>query len=717
MGEGTCTVRERPGLADAAPRAWDKVLRREHVQAAEGRFSSGDHGESTLTWPVLLTAERIAAEPSTCYLRTSPADTDAAPLDVFVRYDEVLASAPDAALVGARDGAPRARDAAATAGGAAARVLPSHGRGPAATRDRPRGAPARALGGRLRWRFVERRCLPCLPAARGGASTAPVAAPACAATRRRPHASATSSVTTASGSASRSIRTSPSSPRTGTAATPATRARSTRRRASSCPRCAASGSSSRDAADALPRRRRARRAGHARVLRPDRPRARTSSTTSTSPTTSSSATGTRARDDPPRHAAQAHGPRPARHARRRRADGLRRAAAPLRALGLQRLLEPVLDAGLGARLPDAPTSRSRSATRATTCWRPRPDDDVRRDPRASSGSSRARRGALRADAPRVPSRLRADARPRRASPTRSGRTTSLLARAALLLRCRTRSCASCTAQGRIRDVAGAPLDRGAVPGGGRAASPTTPRSCSTTPCSTARSSSTPPTGRSTARCAAPTSTCWPSRRASVTRTEDELVEALPLAARLGRRRRRGARRVPRALLRARGRPRGRARRPPRLARRAGGPGARRRRRGAMSGRRATRLVLVVGVGPQRHEPARRDPRPARLPHPAARGPGRRHQPARLRRAALGRRLPHAAAAQRRGDRQRRAARRLGVDGARPRASRRPRRAARLARAGSSSQADAVVVKDPRTVWFLPLWMRCAARARRRDRRS
>ncbi len=29
-------------------------------------------------------------------------------------------------------------------------------------------------------------------------------------------------------------------------------------------------------------------------------------------------------------------------------------------------------------------------------------------------------------------------------------------------------------------------------------------------------------------------------------------------------------------------------------------------------------------------------------------------------------------------------------------------------AGQLGEADAVVVKDPRTVWFLPLWMRCAA---------
>ena len=89
----------RPGLADAAPRAWNKVLRREHVRATGGRFSPGGHGELTLTWPALLGAERIAAETATCYVRTLPAGPGPAPLDVFDRYDAVLASAPDAALV------------------------------------------------------------------------------------------------------------------------------------------------------------------------------------------------------------------------------------------------------------------------------------------------------------------------------------------------------------------------------------------------------------------------------------------------------------------------------------------------------------------------------------------------------------------------------------------------------------------------------------------
>jgi CDP-glycerol glycerophosphotransferase len=98
-GEGPRTVRERAGLADTAPRAWNKVLRREHVRASGGRFSPGGHGELTLTWPALLAAESIAAAPLACYVRTRPAGAGPAPFDVFDRYDAVLAAAPDAALV------------------------------------------------------------------------------------------------------------------------------------------------------------------------------------------------------------------------------------------------------------------------------------------------------------------------------------------------------------------------------------------------------------------------------------------------------------------------------------------------------------------------------------------------------------------------------------------------------------------------------------------
>jgi len=97
--DGVHTLKERPGLADTAPRSWNKVLRVEHLRAAGARFSAGGHGELTLTWPALLAAERIAAAPATCYVRTRPAGAGDAPFDVFARYDAVLAAATDAALV------------------------------------------------------------------------------------------------------------------------------------------------------------------------------------------------------------------------------------------------------------------------------------------------------------------------------------------------------------------------------------------------------------------------------------------------------------------------------------------------------------------------------------------------------------------------------------------------------------------------------------------
>ena len=332
------------------------------------------------------------------------------------------------------------------------------------------------------------------------------------------------------------------------------------------------------------------------------------------------------------------------------------------------------------------------------------------DPRASSGSSPARRAVLYAPTHReyragyVPR-----ARPRRGSPTRSGPTTwcspalHYFYDADPHLRELHRA-------GRVRDVAVASRRSRSCAWRPTCSSPTTPRSCSTTPCSTARSSSTPPTGRSTARMRgtyfdlmaeppgvvdADRATSW-SRRCARGAGGDEARRARgPRSARASARSRTAAR--PSAWCGASGSASG-----ARRARRASGR--------AMSARRRRRLVLVVGVGRSGTSLLAGHPRPARLPHPAARGQGRRHQPARLRRAALGRRLPHAACC---------AQRRVTVNDARPGrvgAHRRapattPRsyaRAARLAAARSCARPTRVVVKDPRTVWFLPLWTRCAA---------
>ena len=102
-------------------------------------------------------------------------------------------------------------------------------------------------------------------------------------------------------------------------------------------------------------------------------------------------------------------------------------------------------------------------------------------------------------------------------------------------------------------------------------------------------------------------------------------------------------------------------------------------------------------GAQRHEPVRRDRRAAGDAHPAARGRGRRHEPARVQRAALGGRLPHAPDARAARDGQRRAARRVGEHGGGRRRSGRP--TASCAAGSPSSSAR-------RTAWC---WSRTRAR--------
>ena len=307
------------------------------------------------------------------------------------------------------------------------------------------------------------------------------------------------------------------------------------------------------------------------------------------------------RDDPPRHAAEADGARPARHAgRRARMDFdalLRRCARWDYSVSANALL----DAGLGARLPDAlrvargrlPAQRRAGQRRpTTTCARIRAALGIAPGPD---------RGALRADPPRVPATAYVPlldlARGRR---RRSAPTTCVLARAHYFYdarpaaaRAAPRRAASATSPRtrRSRSCASPPT----------CSSPTTPRSCSTTPCSTARSSSTRPTGRPTARCAARTSTSWRSRPGWSRAPRTSSSTALRSGA--GRRRDAArARRVPRALLRARRRPRRRARRPPRLARRA--------RRGAQPARSPDERATAPARPrrrrrPQRHEPARR----------------------------------------------------------------------------------------------------------------
>jgi CDP-glycerol glycerophosphotransferase len=83
------TLAERPGLADTAPRIWNKVLRR-----PSGRFSKG---ELTVTWPALLEAERIVTVPEASYVHIQR--HGGSPFDVFDQYEAVLAAADPALVV------------------------------------------------------------------------------------------------------------------------------------------------------------------------------------------------------------------------------------------------------------------------------------------------------------------------------------------------------------------------------------------------------------------------------------------------------------------------------------------------------------------------------------------------------------------------------------------------------------------------------------------
>jgi CDP-glycerol glycerophosphotransferase len=100
---GTVTLEQRPAVADAAPRAWNKVLRRELLSELDVRFGARGHSELSVTWPAFLTAAAIAASPHVGYIRRRPANavrdgyTEGSPFDVFAACDAVLgrADVPD----------------------------------------------------------------------------------------------------------------------------------------------------------------------------------------------------------------------------------------------------------------------------------------------------------------------------------------------------------------------------------------------------------------------------------------------------------------------------------------------------------------------------------------------------------------------------------------------------------------------------------------------
>src|SRR4051812_17332354 len=92
---GTTTLDRDPALAAAAPRVWDKVLRRELLRELGVRFGPGAHDELTVTWPALLAARAVATLPETAYVRHEPPNRErwGSPFDVFAQYEAVLAAA------------------------------------------------------------------------------------------------------------------------------------------------------------------------------------------------------------------------------------------------------------------------------------------------------------------------------------------------------------------------------------------------------------------------------------------------------------------------------------------------------------------------------------------------------------------------------------------------------------------------------------------------
>ncbi len=86
--DGVTTLERRPALADAAPGLGDKVLRRDLLRELGVRFGPEPGGELAVTWPALLSAERIAAAPAARFQRAREAPPSP---DVFANYETVFA--------------------------------------------------------------------------------------------------------------------------------------------------------------------------------------------------------------------------------------------------------------------------------------------------------------------------------------------------------------------------------------------------------------------------------------------------------------------------------------------------------------------------------------------------------------------------------------------------------------------------------------------------
>ena len=320
-------------------------------------------------------------------------------------------------------------------------------------------------------------------------------------------------------------------------------------RALPLPTCAAVWVVKRDAADKMPEGVEFVHPATRGVLRPDRAREvlRQQRQLAQQPR---QARGPGARDDPPRHAAQADGPRPARGRRPREDRRLRGVHAARRALGLLDRRQPVLHARVEQRLRGRVVRRRwRPATRATTCSPTPTPEDVRR----ARARARPRRTAR---SPCSTPRRTASTRPTAASCSTSPRwpgccpaTTSCWRGSTTLRR------AGCGARRPGARRLRPPVGRGAVPRRRRARHRLL---LDHVRLRRARQADRHPRARLgdlRAQARARTSTCWPSRPGAVTTTAIEVADGAAAKARRDRELLGG---VPRALLRAGGRPRERA---------------------------------------------------------------------------------------------------------------------------------------------------------------
>ena len=445
--------RVHEGSGRGPSHAWSKLLRRDHLRALAVRFAPGAHGELPVTWPAMLAAEKVAPAPHAGYVHIRPDGGDGSPFDVFAAYDAVFAAVP-------KEARPRWRRRCASTSSRSSSAYPSATGASSSGRCRRAGVATAAAMSRL----PPAGSAACGARSWSGTRTARSGSSSARAGRRgralpsddgaAASANSGSTGTTSRGCVNPSIPSSPSSPPTGSAATPATRARSTRRRASSSRTCAASGSSSPARPATLPPG-----VDHVVAGTPEYfdvvARARYFVNNVNFPNHLVKREGTI-------HVMTHHGT-PLKQmgldlrdtpiaGRRMDFDALLRRVD---AVGLQRLPERVLDARSGSASTRGRTSRSRSATRATTCSPRATEEDVQRVRARARDRARPDRRPLHADAPRVPERTTCPCSTSRSSPTRSARTTWCWP-GCTTSTMPTRTCASSTAPGRIRDVASHP---------------------------------------------------------------------------------------------------------------------------------------------------------------------------------------------------------------------------------------------------------------------